>query len=215
MTRSPTPSLPRSRCRTGPDATRRALLGAALALPLVGLLPREAVALTEAAAAALVQRVVTDINRVIASGRTGSALYSDFERIFATYSDVRVIAGSVLGPVARTLSSSQQTAFIAAFQSYMARKYGRRFTEFKGGTVEVSRTVPVNNYVEVQSVARLPGRSPIDVSFLVSDRDGQNRFFDIRIEGVSLLRTERDEIGVMLDQRQGNIDRLIADLRTL
>ncbi|MFT5364092.1 MAG: phospholipid transport system substrate-binding protein, partial [Dinoroseobacter sp.] len=42
-----------------------------------------------------------------------------------------------------------------------------------------------------------------------------DRFFDIRIEGASLARTEREEIGALLDQRRGDIDQLIAHLQTL
>jgi phospholipid transport system substrate-binding protein len=46
----------------------------------------------------------------------------------------------------------------------------------------------------------------------VSDRSGQNKFFNMPIEGVNLLLTERTEIGAMLDKRRGNIDALIKDL---
>jgi phospholipid transport system substrate-binding protein len=51
------------------------------------------------------------------------------------------------------------------------------------------------------------------VTFLVSDRSGSVKFFDLLIEGISLLKTERTEIGAMLDARRGNIDQLTADLR--
>ena len=36
-------------------------------------------------------------------------------------------------------------------------------------------------------------------------------FFDLLIEGISLLKTERTEIGAMLDRRRGSIDQLIAE----
>jgi len=52
------------------------------------------------------------------------------------------------------------------------------------------------------------------VSFLVSDRSGRDRFFDLVIEGISMRITERTEIGAMLDRRNGDIDALIADLRS-
>ena len=34
------------------------------------------------------------------------------------------------------------------------------------------------------------------------------------IEGINLLLTERTEIGAMIDRRGGNLDKMIADLRT-
>ncbi len=62
-------------------------------------------------------------------------------------------------------------------------------------------------------IADLRGEPPFEVTFLVSDRSGGNRFFDLLIEGISLLRTERTEIGAMLDRRGGDLDALVADLR--
>ena len=56
---------------------------------------------------------------------------------------------------------------------------------------------PAGKYHEVQSVVNLRGQAPFRVSFMVSDR---NRFFDLVIEGISLLKSERVEIGAMLDR---------------
>ena len=51
--------------------------------------------------------------------------------------------------------------------------------------------------------------------FRVSDRSGRNLFFDIVIEGISLGKTERTEIGALLDKNRGDIDAMISDLRAL
>jgi phospholipid transport system substrate-binding protein len=48
----------------------------------------------------------------------------------------------------------------------------------------------------------------------VSDKSGKNLFFNIIIEGVNMLASERTEVGAMLDKRKGNIDALITDLKT-
>jgi phospholipid transport system substrate-binding protein len=50
------------------------------------------------------------------------------------------------------------------------------------------------------------------VTFLISDRSGSDKFFNMFIEGVNMLLTERAEIGAMLDRRRGDIDALIAEL---
>jgi phospholipid transport system substrate-binding protein len=56
------------------------------------------------------------------------------------------------------------------------------------------------------------GGAAVDVEWLVSDKPGQVLIADIVIEGVSLLVTQRDEIGGMLDARKGDVEKLIADL---
>ena len=172
-----------------------------------------AFALTDAGARSLVDRVVADINKVIASGKSQSAMIADFERIFGRYADVNVIARSTLGADSRRASNGQLRAFTKAFRGYVARKYGKRFREFIGGKIEVLSVRKVKSWHEVKSTVQLRGSSPFDVRFLVSDRSGKDLFFDMIIEGVSLRLSERTEIGAMLDRRNGNIDALITDLK--
>ena len=65
----------------------------------------------------------------------------------------------------------------------------------------------------MRTFSYLKGQSPFEVTFQVSDRSGKDLFFNMYIEGVNLLLTERTEIGAMLDRRKGDIDALIADLQ--
>ncbi|MGB4317059.1 MAG: ABC transporter substrate-binding protein, partial [Planktomarina temperata] len=67
----------------------------------------------------------------------------------------------------------------------------------------------------VMTVTELRGSAPFDVAFRVSDRSGRNLFFDIIVEGISLLSSERVEIGALLDARKGNIAKLTRDLARL
>ncbi len=195
------------------DISRRHLIAAGLAGTALTALPSGAFALTDAGAKQLVDRVVSEINKVIASGKSLSSMIRDFERIFARYADVNIIARSTLGADSRRASSSQMRAFTDAFRGYVARKYGKRFNEFAGGKIEVKGVRRVKSWHEVRSTVYLRGESPFEVLFLVSDRSGKDLFFDMVIEGVSLRLTERTEIGSMLDRRQGNIDAMIQDLR--
>lgn len=197
------------------ELNRRGLLAGAVATGAILALPRTAAALTTQQAAGLINRVVGDINRVINSGRSESQMLTEFERIFATYADVPIIARSALGVAARSASAAQMNAFTAAFQGYISRKYGRRFRDFIGGELKVEKTRPYKSFYEVTTTAFLRGESPFEVIFLVSDRSGRNLFFNIFIEGVNMLATERTEIGALLDQRRGNLDALIRDLRGL
>lgn len=186
-----------------------ALAGAAaMALPL----PAEALNVDEARA--LIDRAVADVNDIIASGKSESAMFGDFDRVFAKYADVPVIARSALGPAARSASAGQMKAFTAAYQGYISRKYGRRFREFIGGKIEVVDAKPLKSYFEVISVATLKGEAPFDLRWHVSDKSGKDLFFNIIIEGVNMLASERTEVQAMLDKRKGDIDALIADLKS-
>ena len=171
-------------------------------------------ALTVDQARALVDKAIAEVNATINSGKSESGMYGDFERIFSRYADVPVIARSALGVPAKSASKAQMAAFTKAYQGYISRKYGRRFREFIGGEIVVTDARPVKSYFEVASVARLKGESPFDLRWHVSDKSGKQLFFNIIIEGVNMLASERTEVGALLDKRRGDLDALIEDLKT-
>ncbi|WP_424980288.1 MlaC/ttg2D family ABC transporter substrate-binding protein [Leisingera sp. S232] len=177
--------------------------------------PQTLWALTESSASKLINSLVADINRVIDSGKGENAMFREFERIFQRYSDTSYIAAYALGVDGRRATKAQKKAFSKAFQGYISRKYGKRFREFIGGKLEVKGVKKVKKWYEVSTIAYLKGQSPFEVTFLVSDRSGRDLFFNMFIEGVNLLLTERTEIGAILDSKKGDIDALIAELKRL
>ena len=196
------------------DRREFCLLGAATGFgAIAGAMP--ALALNSDQAKRLVTKAVGDINSAIASGKSGRRLYSDFERVFYKYSDVNAISRYVLGVKARELSASELSSFSKAFASYLSRKYGKRFRDFRGNTIKVQSARSVKRFFEVKSQVAIPGQQSLDVTFLVSDRSGKPLFFNLFIEGINMLITERDEIGALLDARRGDIGRLIKDLPKL
>lgn len=199
---------------------RRGALAAIAGAGLTAVVPGlgrfgRAEAQTDAAAQRLVQQAVDEVMSIINSGRSEAQMLRDFRGVFSRYGDVPVIARSVLGPPARTASPAQLRAFSEAFEIYISNKYGRRFREFIGSSIEVTGSRPVRSFIEVISVVNQPGYAPYDLRWFVSDGSGSPRFFNLIIEGVNLMISERTEIGAMLEARRGNIDQLTADLRAM
>ncbi len=196
-----------------PLFSRRSFIATASATALMPALPTAAFALNETTAKGLVEKLVQEINKVIASGKSEAAMIGDFERIFKRYSDTSYIAAYAMGVDGRRASGAQKKAFSTAFTAYVARKYGKRFREFIGGRLEVQSVKKVKSFYQVRTIAYLKGESPFEVDFHVSDRTGKDLFFNMYIEGINMLLTEREEIGAMLDRRKGNIDQMITDLK--
>ena len=194
------------------NLTRRTVIAGLAAATVATATPT--FALDTAEARSLIDEVVGRINSVINSGKSEAEMYRDFEALFNRYADVPTISRSALGPPARSASNAQLNQFSDAFAGYLARKYGKQFRDFIGGEITVENARQIKSFQEVQAIAKLRGQSPFAVTFMVSDRSGDNRFFDLLIEGISLLKSERAEIGAMLDKRGGNIDGLINDLRS-
>lgn len=190
---------------------RRSVLGGAFASGL--LIASPSFAMSNAQAETLVDNVVAEINRIISSGSSETRMLDDFENLFLNFADVPTIARYALGNDARSASPAQMQAFTNAFTGYVSSKYGKRFRAFIGGKIKVNGSKPLKSYFEVSTTAYLSGQSPFEVTFLVSDKGGRPMFFNMFIEGINLLLTERAEIGAMLDKRSGNLDMLIADLK--
>ncbi|MEE2862295.1 MAG: ABC transporter substrate-binding protein [Pseudomonadota bacterium] len=192
---------------------RRGFLTLLASAGAMAAMPRRALALDAGGARALIDRSLGEVYQVINSGQPAPQMYQQFEAIFARYADVDVIARSALGPAARQAGAAEFAAYRQAFQGYIGRKYGKRFREFIGSRIEVTGARPLKSFYAVTSVAYLNGRAPMEVEWHVSDRSGRDLYFNIIIEGVNMLASERAEIGAMLARRQGSLPGLTADLQ--
>ena len=191
---------------------RRTFLGGMAASFALSVVPGAAFALTKADAEKLIRRLSDDIFKVINSGKSDSAMYNDFDRVLGKYAAINAISRTVLGPPWRTATPAQQTAYIKAFRGYLSRKYGKRFREFIGSQIKVVSAKKVKSGVLVKSVVKFKGSAPFVVEWQVFERNGKQQMFDLYIEGISMIKSEREEVGSMLDRSGGKIDKLIARL---
>ena len=195
-----------------PNSTRRDFLGrGVLAVAVLAALPAQA--LTGNQAIALVRATVDEVLATVNSGRAPAQMYPAFQSIFNRRADIDAMARAALGPTARQLGAQDFAAFRQAMSGYIARKYGKRFQEFLGGRIEVGAARQLKSFWSVDSTAYLRGQTPTRVEWHVSDRSGQVRFFNLIIEGVNMLASEREEIAAMLARRRGDVRALIADLQ--
>lgn len=195
------------------DPIRRSLLAGLAGAAFIGLAP-PAAAQAGNAAAALVERLAAELTTLVNSGRSQAQIYAGFEAILARYADMPAVAGSVLGPPWRAASAGQRQQFVAAFQSYLARKYGAQFREYQNARIVVKGSRDGGRAgVLVQTTVVRPGQKDIAVDWQVSDRSGAPKVVNLVIEGVSMLANERAEIGAMLEASRGSVDGLIGQLR--
>ncbi|MGB0496945.1 MAG: MlaC/ttg2D family ABC transporter substrate-binding protein [Rubricella sp.] len=181
----------------------------------LALTPIAAPALTPDEAEALAQDVISEAINLAESDVPLAEKIDAFEGMMQSYADLNAIGRYALGVAWRSASQPQQQAYLDAFTDYLARKYGQQFRRFDGQTVNVIDAFDAGQrgIVVRSEVIDANEPEPIRVEWQFSDRSGQARLIDIIVEGISLLSTERQEIGARLDAVGGDIDRLIADLR--
>ena len=195
------------------DPTRRTLVLGLAALAAAAMAGRPALAASTAQAEALVTKLAGDLMQLVKSGRGEAQVYSGFEGILARYADMPAVAASVLGPPWRGASAAQRQRFVAAFQHYLSRRYGKQFREYRDARIDVTgaRDGGKAGVLVATRVVR-PGQDDIAVDWQVSDRSGSPRVVNHVIEGVSMLANERAQVGAILDAQRGSIDGLIAQL---
>lgn len=198
----------------GRALARRAVLGGGVACLALALVPVRARAAATDRAAALVRGLSDELMAIINSGRSEAQILAVFEALLARYGDMPVVAASALGPSWRNASAAQKRAFVAAFQTYLARKYGRQFRDYRNARIDIVRARDAGRSgVLVETTAVRPGQPPIAVEWQVSERGGSPRVVNLIIEGVSMLTNERVEVGAMLEAERGDLDRLIVRMR--
>ena len=138
----------------------------------------------------------------------------ELAQLFKKYADIPIIARAVLGKSWRTASTVQRTLFVEAFKKYISNKYGRQFSEFKGTTLEIikSRDTLTKAGVLVSTIVIVPGNPSLKVVWQVSDGSGSLKLIDIRVEGISMLSTERQEFRSRLKKFDGSLGDLILDI---
>ena len=138
----------------------------------------------------------------------------ELKNLFQKYVDIPIIARAVLGKSWRDANSDQRKRFIDAFKGYVSNKYGRQFSEFKGTTLEIvkSRDTLTKAGVLVSTEVVVPGNPPLKVVWQVSDGSGALKLVDLRVEGISMLSTERQEFRSKLKKFNGSLDDLILGI---
>ena len=170
-------------------------------------------------------------DRVVGSQKLVTSLYNDLvatsikemsideqkielEKLFQKYVDIPIIARAVLGKSWRNANTNQRAKFVNAFKNYVSIKYGRQFSEFKGTTLEIvkSRDTLTKAGVLVSTVVVVPGNPTLKVVWQVSDGSGSLKLIDLRVEGISMLSTERQEFRSRLKKFNGSLDKLIVEI---
>lgn len=186
--------------------------GLSFALP-AAFVTRPAYALSPDAARSHVEEAVEAVLSLVRASGDAASKASKLAAVLERYAAMPQIARFAAGLAWRDMNSAQQGQYTEAFLHFLSTVYARRFGEYAGQTVTVGGVSDSGKRgLTVSSTVSQSGGQPILVDWLVTDRPGRIVIADIVIEGVSLLITQREEIAAMLSARQGNIDKLIADL---
>lgn len=139
------------------------------------------------------------------------------ESIFAGTVDVPWVARFVLGRHWRLATPEQRERYLREYQGFLVSHYASRFTRYSGGSYKIlDATEDEEGKVTVAMEIRTPEDRNVTVEYrLHTTADGSFKVFDVVVEGVSLITTQRSEFASVLGNN--GLDYLIDQLanRTL
>lgn len=141
------------------------------------------------------------------------AKLTKLEAMFTDVVDVQWVGRFVLGRHWRSLDESQQDAYQAAYRNFLIKHYVSNFVGYSGETFTIpqAREEREGEYFVRMEIQRPKGQQPVIVDYLLRSDGGDFKVFDIIVEGVSLINTQRSEFGSVVERK--GIEALITKLK--
>jgi phospholipid transport system substrate-binding protein len=137
-----------------------------------------------------------------------------FRRLLVDGFDTRTIALFALGRYRRLASPQEQEEFVGLYEDFLVQTYAARFTEYSGEQVRVVGSALRGEDVFVASdVIRPRGGESVRVDWVLRRTNPSFKIVDVRVAGVSLANTHRDEFGAVIQRGGGQVSALIQNLR--
>ncbi len=186
----------------------------ALVTTLFLIQPWAAHASSEAEQAKLfIETVANDAFDTLKSKKSSKkAQTQKLDKMIRTNVDIPWIGQFVMGRFWRQASDAQKKAYMKNYEDFIATTYASRFTEYKGEGFKVTsaRSDGDGKFTVKMSIKSESGE-PMLVDYKVRKHDNGNfKIYDLNVEGVSLITTQRSEFASILQSK--GIDHLIAQL---
>ncbi len=130
------------------------------------------------------------------------------------YFDMPGIAKYMLGSYWRKATPEEQSAFTAAVTDFLALSYGKRFATYTGHDMAIGRVREEGDgRATVFSTVKLPNGEPARVDWIVDQADSSFKIADVKVEGLSLVDTHRQEFASVISSNGGSVSALIEVLK--
>ena len=170
------------------------------------------------AAGALVDSMISDLETFLAT-ETGdeSARTAEIDRVLNTYFDMDSITRFSAGQYWRAASSEQKTEYGSLFREVLCGKIVRNFDQLQGLAYTAdAATAKGDKFVIVSGTfTDTTGQRPaVKVNWRVLTREGAApKVFDIEIENLSLLVTQKQENVAVIRKNKGEFVALINAMK--
>ena len=129
--------------------------------------------------------------------------------------DIKGIGLYTLGSFRKNLSESQKNEYSSLFENYFLKTFSSRLSEYTNPKIEVTDKKVLNKtYIIVNSVLVGTSERPeVKIDWRIYTKNPDNPLIrDLIIEGLSLVRTQKEEFSSILNSNSGDINSLFKVL---
>lgn len=125
--------------------------------------------------------------------------------------DMQLISKVILGSkITKSATSDQLNKFSKAFELHIVKIYSSQLGTYKGQVFTVNNTEIKKKDAFVYSTIESPDYPTTNIVWRLRERGSIPKVIDMQVEGVSLLRTKKNDFAMILDQI--GLDGLISKL---
>jgi phospholipid transport system substrate-binding protein len=163
--------------------------------------------------------VQSTVNR---AAKTLSGNFSKVERInklkeiASDTVDINGIGMYTLGAYRKTINADQLKEYKILFEQYFLKSFSSRLAEYSNPEIEVVSKKKLNeNYTMVNSVlVGTENRPEVKIDWRIYTKNPSNPMIrDLIIEGLSLVRTQKEEFSSIIESNDGDINALFGTLK--
>ena len=129
--------------------------------------------------------------------------------------DIKGIGYYTLGAHRKDLNDNQIKKYNDLFEQYFLKSFSSRLAEYSNPEIDVKSKKKINeNYTMVSSILVATEQRPeVKIDWRIYTKDPENlKIRDLIIEGLSLVRTQREEFSSIIQSNDGDINALFSSL---
>jgi len=130
--------------------------------------------------------------------------------------DITGIGFYTLGSYRKNITDDQKKQYIILFEQYFLKSFASRLAEYSNPEIEVNSKEKLNeNYTMVASVlVSTELRPEVKIDWRIYTKDPEKPMIrDLIIEGLSLVRTQKEEFSSIIQGNDGDINALFSTLK--
>ena len=163
-----------------------------------------------------VQSTVNRASQVLSDNLSKDQKIIELKSIAAETVDIKGIGMYTLGSYRKILSEDQKKEYAILFEQYFLKTFSSRLAEYSNPEIEVKSKEKLNkNYTMVSSVLVSTEQRPeVKIDWRIYTKNPDDlKIRDLIIEGLSLVRTQKEEFASIIESNNGDINALLASLK--